>query len=80
MENLKIVKGTSINSFGFNKYNELFIHTIDNTNNFNGSHIISREEIIKILSKFDYIPIKKRSRIHLHVDIDDWKVENKHNL
>jgi hypothetical protein len=36
---------------------------------------ISSEQLVTILSEFDFIGIEKRTRTWLNLEIDDWRVE-----
>jgi len=39
------------------------------------AYFISPEELIKILSEFEFIKERKKTRTWIHVNIDDWRIE-----
>jgi hypothetical protein len=38
-------------------------------------YFITSEELVKVLSEFDFYVEPKRTRSWLHIEIDEWKVE-----
>ena len=51
--------------------------TFEDPNDKNGwkTTFISSEQLITILSEFDFIATKKRTRTWLNLNINDWRVE-----
>ena len=70
-ENVFKLEGTKIGGFTINKFGEVIIYSDNNTRRF----ITTKEMLITILSEFDFTAIKKKTRTHLSINIDDWRVE-----
>ena len=56
---------------------EHIVVTFEDPNDKNGwkTTFISSEQLITILSEFDFIATKKRTRTWLNLNINDWRVE-----
>lgn len=39
------------------------------------SYYISSEELVKVLSEFEFVAEKKRTRTWLHVNVNDYRIE-----
>jgi len=68
---MKEVKGTQIQAV-HPYYEHIWISTEPGKGFF-----ISSEDLVTILSEFDFLVEKKRTRSWGHVNIDDWTVEKK---
>jgi len=56
---------------------ENIVVVFEDPNNVHGwsSYYITSEQLVKILSEFDFMGTKKRTRTWLSLEIDDWNVE-----
>jgi len=56
---------------------EHIIVTFEDPNDENGwkTTFITSEQLVTILSEFDFVGAKKRTRTWLNLEIDDWRVE-----
>jgi hypothetical protein len=67
METIKGTKITSVNPH----YEYIYVHTDAPNKGF----FISSKDLVVILSEFDFLVEKKRTRRWGRIEIDDWRVE-----
>ena len=56
---------------------ENIVVTFEDPNSEHGwtSYFITSEQLVIILSEFDFVGEKKRTRTWLNLEIDDWRIE-----
>lgn len=67
------LKGTRISSVTPH-YENIYISVKKSNGKYEG-YFISSEDLVTILSEFDFNIEKKRTRSWVHVDINEWRIE-----
>jgi hypothetical protein len=70
---MKQLKGTRIESV--RPHYENITISVKNSNGKYESYFITSDDLVTILSEFDFNVEKKRTRTWLSVDINDWRIE-----